>query len=99
MAHEYLADLKLRVPETIDADLLDSFLEQGESELRAARNYLDDDETEARWKFVIIELALFHLNQQGIEGERQHSEGGISRTYNSVQDILRGVSSIARSFE
>ena len=32
---------------------------------------------------VQIEIALYMLNKRGAEGETEHSEGGISRTYES----------------
>lgn len=98
MASEYLAELQLRIPEETDTEKLESYISQAVSEVRNARNYLDDTETtESRWFYTIIELAEYFYDMNGVSGESRHTEGDIDRTYKKKSDILSGISSIARS--
>jgi len=53
--------------------------------------------TETRWFYAIIELAEWHYNHLGIEGENRHVEGNIDRTFQKKSEILSGISSIARA--
>ena len=99
---EYLAELKLRIPE-IDStddtkdDLLESYLLQAEADVREKRNYAVADETEARWKYTIIELALWYYAGNGVNGEKSRKEGEVDSTFFSHDEILKNVSSIARA--
>lgn len=96
-----LADLKLRIPSSEHAKwsdaLLESYLNQAEMDVRMARNYLDTEETEEKFKFLVIELALWYINTQGVEGEKQHTELSTNRSFRSKGEILSQISSIARA--
>lgn len=99
---EYLAELKLRIPEisstdTTHDDLLESYLLQAEADVREKRNYAIADETEARWKYTIIELALWYYAGNGVNGEKSRNEGGVDSEFFSHDEILKNVSSIARA--
>ena len=100
---DYLNELKLRIPEIADTDtskdsLLESYLNQAEFDVREKRNYADDTVvTESRWKYTIIELALWYYANNGANGEKSHKEGDIDRVYFSHDEILKNVSSIARA--
>ncbi len=103
ISSSYLSELRLRIPEIASDDttkdaLLESYLSQAEFDVREKRNYGDDTiETEARWKYTIIELALWYYASNGANGEKSHSEGDIDRTYYSHDELLKNVSSIARA--
>ena len=103
MTESYLTELKLRIPEIADTDtskdnLLESYLYQAEADVREKRNYADDTVvTESRWKYTIVELALWYYANNGANGEKSHKEGDIDRVYFSHDEILKNVSSIARA--
>lgn len=42
------------------------------------------DEVESRYEYLQIEIALELFSKMGAEGEIQHTENGISRTYTSA---------------
>lgn len=47
---------------------------------------------------IVKELALYDYNMVGAEGETNHSENGISRTWRSRDEILRQVIPFAKVF-
>ena len=99
---DYLNELKLRIPEIASTDttqdsLLESYLNQAEFDVREKRNYAIADETEARWKYTIIELALWYYAGNGVNGEKSRNEGGVDSEFFSHDEILKNVSSIARA--
>lgn len=98
MSDAYLTEIKLRIPEEENDALLLSYLEQAEYEVRNVRNYADDTvPTEARWKYIIIELAEFLYNTNGANGEKSHEEpGGTKVSFRTKQEILQGVSALVR---
>lgn len=55
------------------------------------------EETEARWRYAILDLAEAYYNRRGAEGEKAHSEGDIGRSFLTRDEILSGVTSIARA--
>lgn len=98
----YLTELKLRIPEIASTDdtrddLLESYLLQAEADVREKRNYAIADETEARWKYTIIELALWYYAGNGVNGEKSRKEGEVDSEFFSHDEILKNVSSIARA--
>lgn len=58
---------------------------------------INGESMETRWFYTIIELAEWHYNHLGIEGENRHMEGNIDRTFQKKSEILSGISSIARA--
>ena len=46
----------------------------------------DDEPYEDIYAGIIIQLALSAYNKAGAEGEKSHSEGGVSRSYDNASD-------------
>ena len=40
---------------------------------------------------IVFDIALFLYNTQGAEGEKSHSEPGVSRSYLSIDDYLSSI--------
>jgi hypothetical protein len=55
------------------------------------------EETEARWRYAILDLAEAYYNKRGATGEKIHNEGDIDRSFLTRDEILSGVTSIARA--
>ncbi|HWT74309.1 MAG TPA: phage head-tail connector protein [Mobilitalea sp.] len=45
---------------------------------------------------VVFDVALFMYNMQGAEGEKSHSENGVNRSYQSIDDLLTGIVPVAK---
>lgn len=82
-----------------DATLL-SYLEQSKAAILYRMNqYMTDDEYEAasvpkRYEHKQIQIAAYLLNRRGAEGETQHIENGIHRSYEAADvppSMLRGI--------
>ena len=72
-------------------------------EVRMKRNYSASSYTEEdieadlyNYYSTILNLARYDYNQIGSEGEATHTENGITRTYTSRDDILKGVHAFVR---
>ena len=44
-----------------------------------------------RYDYQHIELAIALYNLRGVEGQSSHNENGVSRSYRSVEEILKGI--------
>lgn len=49
-------------------------------------NPTDEEPYEEKYSGIIIQLAISSIAKYGAEGERMHTEGGISRTYDSTSN-------------
>ena len=82
-----LAKLKRRIPDAADDALLRDLLNEAESFLLGYtnRDSLPDVLQEAQ-----VRVAAILYNRMGMEGESQHSEGGVSRTAELLpEDVKR----------
>lgn len=78
---------------------LQMFLDSAESSIKEARGNLPDEPMETRWNIKQIEIATYLYNKQGAEGEKQHSENGTTRTYESASipaSMLSDISPLVR---
>ena len=70
-----------------DEDIIGVFLKIAKEKI-VERAYpfddTDDKEMPSRYGFLQCEIAAYLLNKRGGEGETQHSENGIERTYESA---------------
>ncbi len=69
--------------ESVDNDVLITYLDLAKSEILMRAYPYDDSVTEVPKKYLHlqIQIALHLFNKRGAEGEKAHSENGISRTY------------------
>ena len=44
-----------------------------------------------KYDYEHIDLAIALYNLRGVEGQSSHNENGVSRTYKSVEDILKSI--------
>lgn len=63
---------------------LQLMLDRAESVIKHRRNWPDEEPMEPRWNELQIQIALFLWNKQGAEGETQHTENGVSRSYENA---------------
>ena len=70
--------------ETSDDQKLQLMLDRAESVIKHRRNWPDEEPMEPRWNELQIQIALFLWNKQGAEGETQHTENGVSRSYENA---------------
>jgi len=63
---------------------LQLMLDRAESKIKERRRWPIDQPMETRWNELQIQIALFMYNKQGTEGEKAHSENGVSRTYENA---------------
>ena len=53
--------------------------------------YEAEQEVEAQYEQLQIELAIVLFNERGVEGQKSHNENGVSRTWRSVDEIMTEV--------
>jgi len=83
--NEKLERLKAMTGETDTSVLLTYLAIAGERVIRKAYPFREDiTEVPAKYVSVQLEVACFLLNKRGAEGEKAHSENGISRTYENA---------------
>lgn len=86
-----ISDLKRRAKQrefNIDNDIAENEIEMALLEYYNDRHFnpTDDKPFEEKYSGIIIQLALSSIAKYGAEGERIHSEGGISRTYDNASN-------------
>ena len=89
---EQLQRLKLMLNVYDEDELLSLLLTQaGEKIVRAVYPYKDtsDMELPPRYGFLQLEVAERMYNLRGAEGEKEHIENGVHRTYESIEDFIR----------
>jgi len=81
-----LAKLKRRIPDAKDDALLEDLLEDAESMILS---YTGRDVLPEKLESVQLEIAAMLFNRMGMEGEKSHSEGSVSRSADSLPEYLR----------
>ena len=86
-----ISDLKRRAKQrefNIDNNIAENEIEMALLEYYNDRHFnpTDDKPFEEKYSGIIIQLALSSIAKYGAEGERIHSEGGISRTYDNASN-------------
>lgn len=89
---QQLDALRARLPEASDEELT-AALDDAESAILGKRFPFGDGGMELETKYYGLQLriAVVLYNKQGAEGESAHSEAGVSRTYTSLDELLREV--------
>ena len=88
---EQLQLLKLMLNVYDEDELLSLLLTQaGEKIVRAVYPYQDTSNMEVppRYGFLQLEVAERMYNLRGAEGEKEHTENGVDRTYESIEDFI-----------
>lgn len=81
-----LAKLKRRLPDAVDDALLNDLLAEAGAFICA---YTRRDEVPAALEDAQVKIAAIAFNRMGMEGESAHSEGGVSRTAESLPEDLK----------
>jgi hypothetical protein len=76
---------KASVPEENSEELIMQYLDTAQSIILARRFPFGTDraEVEPQYKGLQLRIAIDLYNKRGAEGEKAHSENGVSRTYES----------------
>lgn len=97
---EIVDDLTVELSDDTDfnADLLEIKVKNAIREVKRKRNYPKtyDSETIAadlsdNYYDVIHDIALYEYNRIGAEGQSEHSEDDVRRTWQSKDELLQGV--------
>ena len=87
---------RLGIKETGEDELLTDFLDSAKAEILARRypfgNYPEG--LDIRYADLQLRIAVVMYNKQGAEGQKSHSENGVSRSYASAnvsEDLLREI--------
>ena len=92
-----LERLRIRIPEKHITDIeLEDILESAKAVILSRRFPFGDypEDIEPRYKDLQIRIAVEMANKVGVEGQVNHSENGISRTYSSAsvsEELLREI--------
>ena len=91
-----LERLKKRIPEEVNDDVLEDFLESAKAVILSRRFPFGEQPTEIepKYKDLQIRIAVEMYNKQGVEGQTSHSENGVSRSYASAnvsEDLLKEI--------
>lgn len=100
LQEEILNDLKIELQN--DADFSESILEvkvkNAIREIKSARNYpnsytdeMIEKDLETNYYSTIVNLARYDYNQIGAEGEVNHSEGDVSRSWVDRKEFFNGI--------
>lgn len=87
-----LDKLKARIPEATDAQLT-AALDDAASAIMNKRNPFAGETflLEEKYYGLQIRLAVVLYNKIGAEGESAHSEAGVSRQYEKIDELLKEV--------
>ena len=77
-------------------DLLTLLLKQADAKIINKRFPFGATETEKeqalkQYEDIELNIAVYLYNKRGAEGEKSHSENGISRSYDSVDEYLKDI--------
>lgn len=82
------------ISDTLNDAILNECLEQAKNSIMMKRfpfGWEATQELEPQYLGLQVDLAIINFNKLGIEGESSHSEGVITRTYESEDTLLRQV--------
>lgn len=82
-----LAELKRRIPDAVNRDALLTDLLNAAGDAICA--YTGRGSVPEALRHVQIEIAVMQYNRMGMEGERAHSEGSVSRSCESLPEWVR----------
>lgn len=85
--------------DTTQDSKLNAMLSRAENKIKERRNWMFDEPMESRWNELQVQIALFLYNKQGAEGETQHNENGVNRTYENADipnSLLNDITPLAR---
>lgn len=70
------------------SELLDYELEQAIATINRCRKFTPSKDIlyDSKYEYLIIPMCISSLAKMGAEGEKSHSENGVSRTYGSSMD-------------
>ena len=100
LQEEVVADLtvELQNEDDFDADALAIKVKGAVLNVKQHRNYgaskyTDEEIVEDLYNYYpnILDLARFDYNQIGAEGEKSHTENGLTRTYLNREDFFNGI--------
>lgn len=104
MTAEEMTTMLTRMTEETDATTLSTYLSlAAEAVLQQLYPYKDTNSCKvpAKYHGVQVEIAAYMLNKRGAEGEKSHSENGITRSYESgniPDSLLRRIIPMAGVF-
>ncbi len=82
-----ITELRRRIPDAVNRDaLLNDLLTAAGSMICA---YTGRGSVPAELRHLQIEIAAMQYNRMGMEGERAHAEGSVSRTCESLPEWVR----------
>lgn len=85
-----IANVKLLIDDTAIADnLITVYLDMAKSNILSRMfpfEIPEDTTMPERYDMLQVQLASRYIQRRGAEGEKSHSENGINRVYNSVND-------------
>ena len=84
---------RLGIKDMSEDSLLTEFLESAKSEILARRYPYGNspDELDVRYGDLQLRIAVVMYNKQGAEGQKSHSENGVSRSYEDYDFLLAEV--------
>ena len=84
---------RLKLTSNNEDELLKDFLDTAKDEIMARRYPFGDfpDGLDVRYANLQIEIAMVMYNKQGAEGQKSHSENGVSRSYEDYGYLLADV--------
>lgn len=87
--------LGISLGDTSQDNLLNLYLEDAESTILELTHFLELPDGLSSTQ---IDLAIVYYNQQGIEGQTSHSEGGVSRSFEEgiPESIMKKIRSARR---
>ena len=86
MTTEEKVEVVMAMTEEVDDTTIEVFLKIAEAKIiqKAFPLHPEENVMPPRYDFLQCEIAAYLLNKRGAEGETQHSENGIERTYESA---------------
>lgn len=100
LQNEIIDDLTVELSDDTDfnADLLEIKVKNAVREVKRKRNYpahydadVIADDLYNNYYDVIHDIALYEYNRIGAEGQSEHSEDDVRRTWQSKDELLKGV--------
>lgn len=100
LQNEIIDDLTVELSDDVDfnAEMLEIKVKNAIREVRRKRNYpktwdidMIADDLSNNYYDVVHDIALYEYNRIGAEGQSEHSEDDVRRTWQSKDDLLRGV--------
>jgi hypothetical protein len=101
LVNDLLLMLKTKMQNRITRDYTDAFLlsELNDAIYKVAeRRWVEVEDLEDRYKYDVINIALYNIALIGGDFQISHSENGISRSFIREEDILKKITPKGRYF-